>query len=92
MEGFFYIGLMKEYIVKRERTFHLLALMTVIASVFVQDLVIKIALLILGLVGLMAVSAAKEKKTTTIIYAILLVITIVGYFLISNGMFRLPQN
>ena len=81
---------MKEYILKRERVFHLLALAIVIASVFVQDMPTKIAMLVLGILGLIAVSYAKGNKTSMIIYILLLIIAGVGYYLISNDLITLP--
>ena len=83
---------MRDYILKREKIIHILSLVTVVASVFLQELNLKFALLVLGIFGLLAIASAKRNKTTTIIFILLLVLACVGYYLIDSGKWTLPQN
>ncbi len=64
---------MKKYIIKREKIFHLLSLMSVAASIFTSEFLIKMGLVVLGVLGLFIVSLAKGNKSTIIIYSALLI-------------------
>lgn len=83
---------MREYILKRERILHVLSLLSIVVSVFLKEINMKFALLVLGIFGLIAISSAKRNKVTTIIYVILLVLAFIGYYLIETGKISLPQN
>ncbi len=81
---------MKAYILKRERILHVLSLLAIVASVFLKEINMKIVLLAVGIIGLTVISAAKGNKTTTAIYALLLILAFVGFFLIDSGTVKLP--
>lgn len=73
---------MKKYILKRERVFHLLSLMAVAASIFTNDFLTKMGLVVLGVFGLFVVALAKGNKSTILIYLVLLVVALgVGLYL-----------
>ncbi len=83
---------MRENIIKNEKIIHILALISIIASVFLQELNLKFAVLVLGILGLLAIASAKRNKVTTVIFAIMLVLACVGFYLIETGKWSLPQN
>ncbi len=78
---------MKAYLLRRERVLHLVSLMLVVASVFVDEYLTKIGLVLLGILGLILISYAKDKKTTMLIYSVLFLAALVyGYYLgIQSG-------
>lgn len=71
---------MKEYLLKREAVFRLSSLLLVVASVFINDLNMKMALVVLGILGLILVSWAKGQKVVVWIFTILLVAAGVVYY------------
>ncbi len=74
---------MKEYILKREMVFRLVSLLFVVASVFLKDSLMKFALLLVGVLGLVVIAYAKGQKSLVILFSILLLIAIVGYGYLS---------
>ena len=83
---------MREYIIKRDKIIHILALVTIVGSVFLHELNLKFALLVLGIFGLLAIAAAKRNRTTTVIFVLLLILACIGYYMIDSGRWVLPQN
>ncbi len=67
---------MKELVLKREGVIRLIALMMIVVSVFVDEKEMKIGALSLGILGLIMISSFKKQKAQTIIYTILLLLTI----------------
>ncbi|MBW8360185.1 MAG: hypothetical protein K0M63_10350 [Weeksellaceae bacterium] len=83
---------MRAYFLKRETVIRLLSLVSITASVFLQDIALKIGLLGLGILGLMALAYFKKQKITLIVYAILLIAGGVGYYLLVKDIVHLPQQ
>lgn len=75
---------MKEYIVKREMVLRLVSLLFVVCSVFLEDLSMKLVLLVIGVVGLILIAFAKGQKSLVILFTVLLVIAVVGYYYLLN--------
>ncbi|MGC4130556.1 MAG: hypothetical protein QM564_13615 [Bergeyella sp.] len=71
---------MKEYIVKREMVLRLVSLLFVVGSVFLDDLVMKLALLFIGVLGLILIANAKGQKSLVILFSVLLLAAVGGYF------------
>ena len=67
---------MKELVLKREGVIRLIALMMIVVSVFVDEKEMKIGALSLGILGLIMISSFKKQRAQTIIYTILLLLTI----------------
>lgn len=76
---------MKDLILKRERIFHFLALAVVCASIFVDVPEMKVALLLLGVAGLLLLAILKKHKILIIVYCVLLIAAIIFYFFMSEG-------
>lgn len=76
---------MKKFILKREIIIRFFSLLLVVASVFIDEIELKITLLILGISGLIGIYFAKGQKSTAIIFFILLILAVVIYYLISTG-------
>jgi uncharacterized membrane protein YuzA (DUF378 family) len=83
---------MSAYFLKRETIIRLLSLVSITASVFLQDIALKIGLLGLGILGLMALAYFKKQKITLIVYAILMIAGAVGYYLLVKDTVHLPQQ
>ncbi len=83
---------MSAYFLKRETIIRLLSLVSITASVFLQDIALKIGLLGLGILGLMALAYFKKQKITLIVYAILMIAGGVGYYLLVKDTVHLPQQ
>jgi hypothetical protein len=83
---------MSAYFLKRETIIRLLSLVSITASVFLQDIALKIGLLGLGILGLMALAYFKKQKITLIVYAILLIAGGVGYYLLVKDTVHPPQQ
>lgn len=75
---------MKEYILKREAFVRLFSLMLVVISVFLEDLTMKLGLLLAGVAGLILVYYFKGQKTLVLIFSLLLIIAIVGYIYMNH--------
>lgn len=82
---------MKKYILKREKVIHILSLVLVAISVFLnqEQSQLKIALLIAGVLGLIAVYYAKGSKLPLYIFITLLIFALIGYYLITNNLIQL---
>ncbi len=65
---------MKEFFLRREGVIRLVSLMIIAVSVFVNEKELKMGCLLLGIFGLVAVSAFKKQKAQTIIYFVLMVV------------------
>lgn len=76
---------MKEYILKKERVFHFLSLALIAGSLFLEDPIQKMIILVTGILGLLILAALKKQKILVIIYLILFVAAGVFYYLISEG-------
>ena len=76
---------MKDYFLKREGIIRLLSLGAVAVSVFLKDVELKIALLTLGIGGLIAVSYFKGQKIQLILYIVLLILGLAGFWFVQNG-------
>lgn len=76
---------MKNYLLKRHAVIHLLSLMAIVASAFIEDPLTKIPLLLVGIIGLFVVSLVKGKKIVTYIYGALLLVALVGGYLYLEG-------
>ncbi|QDP86518.1 hypothetical protein FNJ88_13500 [Chryseobacterium sp. SNU WT5] len=76
---------MKEYLLKRERIFHFLSLALIAGSLFLKDPIQKMTILGLGIVGLLLLSILKKQKALTVIYLALLLLSGLGYYLITTG-------
>ena len=72
---------MKEYVLKREAIFHLLALVAIVASVFVHEVYLKLALVLLGTLGLSLIAYIKDKKRLALTYILLLLGGFLIYYL-----------
>lgn len=83
---------MKEYFIKRESIIRLLSLAIIAVSVFLANAEFKIALLSLGILGLMTLSWYKGQKTSFYIFLVLFILGIFGYYLILTGRWELPVN
>lgn len=67
---------MRDFILKREGVVRLVSLMLIAVSVFVEEKDMKIGALVFGIMGLIMISAFKKQKIQTVIYTLLLVITV----------------
>ena len=76
---------MKEYILKKERIFHFLSLGFIAGSLFLEDPIQKMVILVSGILGLLILSALKKQKILVIIYLILFIAAGVFYYLVSEG-------
>jgi hypothetical protein len=65
---------MKEFFLRREGMVRLISLMIIAISVFVDEKELKIGALMLGIFGLVAISAFKKQKVMTIVYFLLMVV------------------
>jgi hypothetical protein len=77
---------MKEYILKRERIFHFLSLALIAGSMFLEDSVQKVAVLVTGILGLLILSSLKKQKVMVIIYLVLFFAALLFYYVLTNGM------
>ena len=76
---------MKEYILKKERIFHFLSLALIAGSMFIQEPIQKIIVLVTGILGLLILSALKKQKTLVIVYLVLFLAAGIFYYLVSTG-------
>ncbi|MDQ0475680.1 MULTISPECIES: hypothetical protein [Chryseobacterium] len=76
---------MKEFILKKERIFHFLSLALIAGSMFIQEPVQKLIVLLTGILGLLALSALKKQKILVIVYLVLFVAAGIFYYLMTNG-------
>lgn len=76
---------MKEYILQKERIFHFLSLALIAGSMFLDDPIQKLIVLVTGILGLLGLSALKKQKILVIIYLVLFVAAGVFYYLMTNG-------
>lgn len=67
---------MREFILKREGVVRLVSLMMIAVSVFGDEKEIKIAALLIGILGLIMISSFKKQKVQAVIFTILLVVSI----------------
>lgn len=65
---------MKEFFLRREGMVRLVSLMIIAVSVFVNEKELKIGSLMLGIFGLVVISAFKKQKVMTIVYFVLMVV------------------
>ena len=82
---------MKEFFLKREGIVRVLSLVLIALSVFLEDAGLKIALISVGILGLILMSYFKGQKSSLIIFILLFVIGIIGYYLIITGKWALPS-
>lgn len=80
---------MKAYIQKREKLLHLFSLLIVASSIFVDDFLTKMGLVVMGILGLVLIGWAKGNRTTFLIYlGLLLAALFYGYYMgDKNGLF-----
>ena len=76
---------MKEYFLKREGVIRLLSLIAITVSVFLDEPVLKVGLLVLGIGGLITLAWYRKQKVTLIIFCVLFVATLAVYCLKSIG-------
>jgi len=76
---------MKEYFLKREGGIRLLSLIAITVSVFLDEPVLKVGLLVLGIGGLITLAWYRKQKITLIIFCVLFVATLIVYYLKSIG-------
>ena len=76
---------MKEYILKKERVFHFLSLALIAGSLFLDDAIQKMVILVSGILGLLILSALKKQKILVIIYLVLFFAAGIFYYVISEG-------
>ncbi|WP_226064677.1 hypothetical protein [Kaistella polysaccharea] len=76
---------MKEYILQKERIFHFLALALIAGSLFLEDPIQKMVVLVTGILGLLVLSALKKQKILVIIYLVLFFAAGIFYYLVSEG-------
>ncbi|MDF0718906.1 hypothetical protein P0M11_02725 [Kaistella sp. PBT33-4] len=76
---------MKEYFLKREGVIRLLSLIAITVSVFLDEPVLKVGLLVLGIGGLITLAWYRKQKVTLIIFCVLFVATLAVYYLKSIG-------
>lgn len=76
---------MKEYFLKREGVIRLLSLIAITVSVFLDEPVLKVGLLVLGIGGLITLAWYRKQKVTLIIFSVLFVATLAVYYLKSIG-------
>ncbi|QFG53570.1 hypothetical protein [Chryseobacterium sp.] len=76
---------MKEYFLKREGVIRLLSLIAITVSVFLDEPVLKVGLLVLGIGGLITLAWYRKQKVTLIIFCVLFVATLSVYYLKSIG-------
>ncbi len=76
---------MKEYFLKREGVIRLLSLIAITVSVFLDEPVLKVGLLVLGIGGLITLAWYRKQKITLIIFCVLFVATLIVYYLKSIG-------
>jgi hypothetical protein len=79
---------MKEYILKKERIFHFLSLALIAGSMFIQEPIQKIIVLVTGILGLLILSALKKQKTLVIVYLVLFLAAGIFYYLVSTGQLK----
>lgn len=75
---------MRDLILKREGLIRIFCLVLIAVSVFIKNLDEKILLLIPGIAGLLCVAIFKKQRILTIVFTLLLVVSIAGYFY-ANG-------
>lgn len=82
---------MKEYILKRGKIIHLLSLVLIAISVFVgaEQEILKVALLIIGILGLITVHYFKENKLPFYLFLGLLIFAVTFYILRFNEVVRI---
>ncbi len=76
---------MKEYILKRERIFHFLSLALIAGSMFLDDPIQKLVVLVSGILGLLVLSALKKQKILVIVYLVLFFAAGAFYYFMTNG-------
>lgn len=80
---------MKEYVLQKERIFHFLSLALIAGSMFIDEPMQKILVLIIGILGLLALAALKKQKILVIVYLVLFVSAGIFYYLMTNGKINL---
>ncbi len=65
----------------RRRVYHFLSLAVIASSLFVEEAAFKIALLLLGITGLLLIAVANKQKTLIYVYAGLMAVAVTVYFL-----------
>ena len=83
---------MKELILKRERIFHFLSLGIIAVSLFLKDPFQKMGLLVVGILGLLILSALKKQTILVSVYAALLVAAAIFFYYLTGGKVDLPQG
>ena len=76
---------MKEFILKKERIFHFLSLALIAGSMFIDDSVQKLIVLLTGILGLLVLASLKKQKVLVIIYLVLFISAGIFYYLVLNG-------
>lgn len=75
---------MKELVLKRERIFHLLSLGLIAVSLFLEEPVQKVTVLVLGILGLLLLSILKQQKILIGIYLALLIAAGIFSYIITK--------
>ena len=83
---------MKEVILKREQIFHFLSLGIIAVSLFLKDPFQKMGLLVVGILGLLILSALKKQTILVSVYAALLVAAAIFFYYLTGGKVDLPQG
>ena len=80
---------MKEYILQKERIFHFLSLALIAGSMFIEEPIQKLIVLVTGILGLLVLSALKKQKILVIVYLVLFFAAGIFYYLMSTGKINL---
>ncbi|MDN3607072.1 hypothetical protein [Kaistella yonginensis] len=76
---------MKEYILQKERIFHFLSLALIAGSMFIEEPMHKLIVLVTGILGLLVLSALKKQRILVIIYLVLFFGAGIFYYLLTTG-------
>ncbi len=76
---------MKEYILQKERIFHFLSLALIAGSMFIEEPMQKLIVLVTGILGLLVLSALKKQRILVIIYLVLFFGAGIFYYLLTTG-------
>ena len=80
---------MKQFILQKERIFHFLALALIAGSMFIEEPIQKLIVLVTGILGLLILAALKKQKVLVIIYLVLFVAAGIFYYLMTTGKLNL---
>ncbi len=69
---------MKAFVLRKHKTLHAISLVVLIASFFVQNFALKLALMIVACAGMAVIFNAKDQKTLAIIMTILIFTSLIA--------------